>query len=83
MKNFFYVPASQKALRNSLLSSIENLDKKMRESQLDDHELSHLVKQMMETVDAIRTKSSLVEDENTHYRRECAKLMQKLAQVTA
>ena len=38
---------------------------------------------MMETVDAIRTKSSLVEDENIHYRRECAKLMQKLAQVTA
>ena len=59
----------------SLLSSIENLDKKMRESTLEDAELSELVKKLSQTVDAIRTKTSLVEEENNHYRNECAKLM--------
>ena len=64
-------------LRNSLLSSIDCFDARL--NKMENVELSELVKQLSQVIDVMRTKSSLVEEENVYYREECAKLMQKLS----
>jgi hypothetical protein len=64
-------------LRSSLLSSIDCFD--VRLNKMENVELSELVKQLSQVIDVMRTKSSLVEEENVYYREECAKLMQKLS----
>ena len=74
-----YRPESSKALRASLMSSIDHFDAKRRLSKLENVELSDLVNQLSQTLSTMRTKSNLVEEENIFYRTECAKLMQKLA----
>ena len=64
-------------LRSSLLSSIDCFDARL--NKMENVELSELVKQLSQVIDVMRTKSSLVEEENVYYREECAKLMQKLS----
>jgi hypothetical protein len=48
---------------------------------MENAELNELVQQLSRVIDVLRTKSSLVEEENMYYREECAKLMQSLAQI--
>ena len=71
------MPEFSKAARASLLSSIDNLD--VKKNKLENFELSELVSQLGQTVQAVLTKSNLVDEENVFYRNECAKLMQRLA----
>jgi regulator of replication initiation timing len=63
------------------MSSIDGFADKRRLSKLENVELSDLVHQLTQTTSVMRTKTNLVEEENIFYRSECAKLMQRLAQM--